>query len=192
MLSYLDWLRTHRTYWRTLQGPLVEELQAAMLSASMQSCMLAQALNSCKREYRATDRNVEGDRGLGLTPSEEVQRAAELVDFGRLMQEHGDTWGGWNPRQSAMYVPVMPWKRGRRSAERWKLHGHEVDREGGSGSGERDDTDLSSFMQGSAPWRKRPASDTVPSRLTTAVRRLTPPTSSGGGSQQFFRGRAVG
>ena len=44
MLSYLDWLRTYRTYWRLLQGPLVEELQAAILSASLQSCMLAQPL----------------------------------------------------------------------------------------------------------------------------------------------------
>ena len=43
MLSYMDWLRTHRTDWRTLQEPLVEELQAALLSALMQSCMLAQA-----------------------------------------------------------------------------------------------------------------------------------------------------
>ena len=68
MLSCLDGLRTHRTYGRLLQGPLVEELQAAVLSASMQSCMLAQALNACQGEYRATDCNVEGDRGL--TPSE--------------------------------------------------------------------------------------------------------------------------
>ena len=42
--------------------------------------------------------------------------------------------------------------------------GHEVDREGdcGGGIGERDDSDLSSFVQGSARWRKRPADDATP------------------------------
>ena len=48
------------------------------------------------------------------------------------------------------------------------------------GSEERDDSDLSSFVQGAAPWRKRPLSNTTPTHLTTSVRRLTPPTASSG------------
>ena len=41
LLSYLGWLRGE-PQWRALQGPLVEEVQAPSLSASMQVVMLAQ------------------------------------------------------------------------------------------------------------------------------------------------------
>ena len=62
---------------------------------------------------------------------------------------------------------------------------HEVDRDGDAagGSDERDDSDLSSFVQGTAPWRKRPSSEATPAtptHVTTSVRRLTPPTTSSG------------
>ena len=59
---------------------------------------------------------------------------------------------------------------------------HEVDREGGTGggSGEGDGSDLSSFMQRTAPWKKRPLDNATSTHLTTSVRRLMLPTASSG------------
>ena len=44
LLSYLDWLRGDQLRWRTLQGPPIEEPHAALLSATLQTTMMAQAL----------------------------------------------------------------------------------------------------------------------------------------------------
>ena len=127
----------------------------------------------------------------GLTPAEAVQRAADLV---RELREHYDDYGSGEAQArtqrarrhlSRLVHDVRPRHAmgGAGAATRevaTPQMGHEVDREGdsGGGSGERDDSDLSSFMQGSAPWKKRPADDTTPSHWTTSVKRLTPPTSS--------------
>ena len=60
----------------------------------------------------------------------------------KVHKECDDTFNGWSPTP-----------RGRASSN----GGHEVDREGGIGgenTQEKDDSDLSSFMQGTAPWKK--------------------------------------
>ena len=50
----------------------------------------------------------------------------------------------------------------------------------GGRSDARDDSDLSSFVQGTAPWRKRLSSEATSTHVTTSVRRLTPPTTFSG------------
>ena len=93
LLKYLDWLRGD-PQWRALQGPLIEELQAASLSASMQVVMLTQALCSC-RGAPTPGNDIRGEVDRPLFATQAVRRAASLVnelrehcdDCGRLMQQ---------------------------------------------------------------------------------------------------------
>ena len=162
----------------------------------MQSCMRSQAPCSCMPN--------DGTNGeeRGLTPSDAVQRAANLVrelrehcdDYRRLMQQHGGEAQAQTQRvrRHLGRMESSPVRDVRHTTLRGSSRpspsiqgevslnmGHEVHREGGTGGGSGEG-EGSASMQRTAPWKKRSSDRATSARLTTSVRRLTPPTASSG------------
>ena len=66
LLSYLRWMRTRPPQWRNMQTALVEGMQIAAMSATMQAAMLVQALNVARQNY--VPETVDRDAGYEAVP----------------------------------------------------------------------------------------------------------------------------